>query len=249
MGAKSEAQMPSSAAPMDGFAGEARSREASPNSMPRQIIRRGDITLRVTNVEESEKQVAAMVTKAGGYIEGTSSSDLDSSRPQITITARVPSNRFGNALESLKSLGIRRSLSISTDDVTSQVIDLDARIRNMKAQEVTLRELLKRATKLADVIALTDRLSNLRGEIESIEGQRKDLAQQAAMSTLTIRLEQGLVAGKEKDPNWFEQGFLEAVNSLGGFLRSALVFMIWVAVFSPIWGGVWLLIRRFRANR
>ncbi|MFZ4508432.1 MAG: DUF4349 domain-containing protein [Fimbriimonas sp.] len=209
----------------------------------RKIIRTGQLRLRVDNVGAAEKRVTKMATAAKGFVEATGSTDLDSTHPEITMTLRIPVSKFDGFFDQIESVGVRLSKSVSSQDVTGQLIDLEARLKTMRAEEVTLREILSRATKLGDVIALQQRLSELRGQIESLDGQRKAIAGQADYSTLELTLEQGLVAGKGKDPNWLEQAWLEAVNSLGAFFRHALVFLLWVVVFSPIWGGAFLAFR------
>ena len=216
----------------------------------RMVIRTADLSLRVDNVEKAEKEVQRIVTGIGGYVDNASSSDLDSDHPTLNLSMRVPSQAFDVSMSKLEALGVRTSKSISSQDVTEQVVDLDARIKSMLAQEETFRGMLKRATRLDDVINLQQQLTDLRGQIESMLGQRASLAKQASLSTISLTLTQGAVLRQEpKDPNWLAQTWAESTNQMGGLLRSLAALGIWFAVFSPLWvPALWMLVRAIKSS-
>jgi hypothetical protein len=99
----------------------------------------------------------------------------------------VPVDRFGEAIEALRVLSDRvvRESTQSTE-VTATVVDLDARIDNLRASEAALVEIMDRAGRIDDVLAVQARLETVRGQIEQLEAQRAHLADQAALSTLTV---------------------------------------------------------------
>jgi hypothetical protein len=216
----------------------------------RMVIRTAELALRVDNVEKTEREVQRIVTDIGGYVDNASSSDLDSDHPILSLSMRVPSQSFDEAMTKIEGLGVRTSKSITSQDVTEQVVDLDARIKSMLAQEETFRGMLRKATRMEDVINLQQQLTNLRGEIESMLGQRASLAKQASLSTISLTLQQGAVIHQQpKDPNWLGQTWAESTNEMGGLLRTLASLCIWFAVFSPLWVPVlWLVMRAIKSS-
>src|SRR5690606_2317851 len=73
-------------------------------------------------------------------------------------------------------------------DVTGQIVDLEARIENLRASEASYRELLARAERVEDILAVQARLDQVRGEIERLVAQLEALEGQADLSTLTVTL-------------------------------------------------------------
>ncbi len=215
----------------------------------RMVIRRAELTLRVESLEKTERSVQKLIAGYGGYVDNASSSDLDSDHPTLTVSMRVPAQSFDQAMLQIEGLGVRTGKSINSEDVTEQVVDMDARMRSMLVQEETYRTLLKQARQLDDVINLQQQLTNVRGQIESIAGQRKSLATQAALSTISLTLTQSAIAHQQpKDPNWLAQTWAEATTQMGGMLRGFASFFIWFAVFTPLWAPLlWLLVRAIKA--
>ncbi|MEZ0325837.1 MAG: DUF4349 domain-containing protein [Fimbriimonas sp.] len=215
----------------------------------RLVIRHADLTLRVDNLEKVEKNVQKLVRGFGGYVDNASSTDLDSDHPTLTVSMRVPSQSFDEAMSQIEALGIRTGKSIKSEDVTEQVVDMDARIKSMLVQEETYRALLKAARRLDDVISLQQQLTDVRGQIESIQGQRKSLASQASLSSISLTLTQSAIAHQApKDPNWLAQTWGESTTQMGSLLRGVAAFAIWFAVFCPLWVPLlWLAVRAFKA--
>ena len=149
---------------------------------------------------------------------------------------RVPVAAFDQIMSGIEGLGVRLNKAITSKDVTEEVVDLDARIKTMSIQEETFRGLLKDARSLNSVMALQEKLTDIRSEIESLLAQRTSLAKQAAFSTLTLTLEQAAVGtAPARDPNWLAQAWGEATTSMGAFTRSFTVILVWLMVFSPLW--------------
>lgn len=226
-------------------AGGSRSPSApAPPAVKRSIIRRGDVAVRVENVEKAEKEVGRIVESIGGYVDSAQSTDLASSAPTIDITLRVPVEQFDSALEKFEKLGVRLSKQISSEDVTGQIVDLDARLKTLSAEEETYRNMLRRTSEMKNVIMLQERLTDVRGQIESMTGQRKALAGMAALSPITVHLTQNLQAVQApSDPNWLSQTWAESTTNLGSAFRGATVLGIWILVFSPFWVPGLLILR------
>jgi prepilin signal peptidase PulO-like enzyme (type II secretory pathway) len=126
------------------------------------------------------------VLAVGGYV---SSSDESSSGPSATASAvyRVPANRWDEALDGIRGLATKiRQLQVQTEAVTSQVVDLGARITNLRASEAALQKIMAQATKISDVLDVQRQLTSVRDEIERLVAEKTVLQGRAALGTLTV---------------------------------------------------------------
>ena len=163
-----------------------------------------------------------------------------------TVTLRVPADQatYQATLERLRGLAERVVDEQSqAQDVTEEYVDLDARLRNLRASEESLLQLLAKAQRVEDILSIQRELTNVRGQIEQIQGRKQALERRADMATITLTIRE---AGAFARPGWSPGGtFSEAYRALGAALRGLAVFAIWLAVFSPIWGGFLLLVWLF----
>lgn len=216
----------------------------------RMVIRSGTLAIRVDQVESAEKSVNRIVRNLGGYVSTATSNDLASNDPVLTISMRIPATAFDAAITQFEALGVRMSKTISSSDVTEQVVDMDARIRTMMVEEDTYRKLLAQTHGLSEMMPLQQRLTELRGTIESIESQRASLAKQAAYSNIDLTLQQSAVANQApKDPNWLAQVWGQSTSSFGDIIRVAASALIWLLVFSPLWGPALYALSRIRRSK
>ena len=151
------------------------------------VVRNGSFTLEVTDVEASLTALTGIVKSQGGYVSG-SYRYADAATPYLTVTFRVPAASFDAVVLSLRAEGTILSEQISTYEVTMQLVDLEARLRNLRASEAALLELMSRATTVSDVLAVQTQLTAVRSDIESFDAQRAALADQVAMTTIAVTI-------------------------------------------------------------
>ncbi len=222
----------------------------STNSSQR-LIRTADLALRVDSAKEAQSSAIRIVTGFGGFIASSNLTGSKDSLPTATVTLRVPVRSFDNALESLRKLGDVVSDTSNTDDVTAQVADTDARLKVMRAEEDSYVTMLRAAKRVGELLEIKERLSTVRQEIESLDAQKKALADQSTYSTISATFEQKPKPGQPEAPKgWADETWANAVNGLGGvgrFLASAGIFLF---VYSPIWLPIviigWIAVRRGR---
>jgi hypothetical protein len=216
----------------------------------RSLIYTGSITIRVKNVVESADKAVTIATGLGGLVGGDRRS-LDAGRSEAQIVLRVPADKFAAALNELaRQLGEEESRAIQTEDVTEAMIDLDTRLATQRASVERVRALLARARTIGEVVAVEGELTRREAELASLEQRKERLADQVALSTITVNLrgpeapdvtpedETGFIAGLKA--GW--EGFLnsvEVVLTVAGWLLPWLL-----AVGVPVWFVVWLLRRR-----
>ena len=131
----------------------------------------------------------------------------------------------------VRSVGRVRSEATREEDVTAQVIDLSARIDNLKASEASYRVLLARTVKIDDVLAVQSRLDDVRGQIESLQGQLKNVTGLADLSTLTVTLAPTLMPVQRTGAGW-DPGAVaqQALAALLSAAQAVGVGVIWLAV-------------------
>jgi hypothetical protein len=150
------------------------------------IVKTGQMTLQVASLDSAVSQAQTQVTGMGGYVaSSTRSGSADNA--SATLTYRLPVAHWDEALSDLRKLA-SKVVSEQTDssDVTSQAIDLDARLSNLKTTESALQAIMARATAIPDVLAVEQQLSTTQGQIEQLTAQRNHLGDQAAMSTVAV---------------------------------------------------------------
>jgi len=218
------------------------------------IIKTASISVEVMqdSFEDRFQQATMIAGRHGGYV--SSSRTAQAERRSGTLVLRVPADQFEAALGELKALGTVKDEEISGQDVTSQFIDLQARLRNWEAQESVLLGLMARATTIDESIKVQRNLQDVQLAIEEIRGQLQALSDQADYSTITLAVsEVGAIIDKPKGkgPISLGRAWHEAVH---GFVAVIAAVVIGLGYLVPI-GLVglalflgWLGFRRARAR-
>jgi hypothetical protein len=201
--------------------------EAAP--IEQRIIKTGEVTLEVASVAAATGSIRAMTTELGGYVGG---SQAGSDTESATLTLRVPAASFDDALARLHDMdGEILAEATREQDVTAQVVDLRARIANLEASEESYRQLVERAERVEDILAVQTRLDGVRGEIEQMQAQLDNVSAQADLSTLTVTLVPRAAPVEEQTEGWDPGGdFNEALASLVGMGQGVVSALIWLAI-------------------
>jgi PBP1b-binding outer membrane lipoprotein LpoB len=222
------------------------------------IIRTGSMDLEVSNVPQAIREARDAIRSMGGYVGASQTSNIDD-QPYAQITYRIPVDRWEDALDALRGVDgdSTKVVSEQTDsvDVTSQVVDLEARIRNLEASETALVEIAEQATRIQDILDIQARITEVRGQIEQLEAQQNGLADQTSYATLTVTYQLPLVAAVEVQAEGWDATaiFDQASATLVGVLQALAGAGIWLAVvwvpilvmFAIAAGIVAWLLRRF----
>jgi hypothetical protein len=183
-----------------------------------------------------------MTTSLGGYVGGSQAgTDTDSA----TLTLRIPAGRFDDALAALRDMDAEILAEATREqDVTGQVVDLRARIANLEASEASYRQLVERAERIEDILAVQTRLDAVRGEIEQLQAQLDNVSAQADLSTLTVTLVPRSEPVETQTEGWDPGAdFSQALASLVGVGQGVLSALIWlVIVWLPLMAVLALLI-------
>ncbi len=222
------------------------------------IIKTGTLELQVSAIDAALASAAQKVTSLGGYASG-SQRQGDGEGAAAQVIYRIPAARWDEALVALRALSIKvLGEQSQTQDVTGDVVDLGARITNLQATEQALQGIMKQATKIADVLAVQQQLTDVRGQIEQLTAQRKHLQEQAAFSTLTVNYslkEQAVIqTTKNFDPgSEVDRASASLVDVLQGVATAGIWFgIVWlpILIVLGILGVIGLFVgRRFLGAR
>ncbi|RLC61125.1 MAG: DUF4349 domain-containing protein, partial [Chloroflexi bacterium] len=156
------------------------------------------------------------------------------------ISIRVPDDRFESALAELRELAVRViSESTSSRDVTEEYVDLESRLKNAEATESQYLALLQKAENIEDILRIYERLSQVRSEIEQIKGRMQYLERTSSMSLISVSLEPQATAKPLVRVGWnIVEIFKSAIRGLVIAGQVIGTIVIWLLIFSPIWGAI-----------
>jgi hypothetical protein len=223
------------------------------------IARVAALTLTTKEFNKTRASLEEILKRHNGYMgELKVTAPADSGRA-LTATLRIPAAQLDSALTELKKLGRVEDESQGGEEVTQQYVDLEARLVNEKHTEQRLTDILRQRTgKLQDVLKVELEIDRVRGEIEQMQAEKKELSKRVAFATLNTMVKEEYFAKLQGTPpstgsrfrNAAVDGYntvVEGLISVGLFLLSAgPSLLLWAAIlFFPV---RWALKRVRKAN-
>lgn len=232
--------------------------EADPGVfVERRLIRTGQLGVVVDAYPPFQRELDAWLSDAGGHVANASLQHADGEVSWGSLTVRVPEERLDGLVGWVEESVQVEQLSLVSQDVTAEWVDVEARIGNSRREESRLQELLGESTgSLSDVLAVERELARVRGDIESAEGQMRVLRDQVGLATLQldVRVREPYAAGLV--PTFGEdvaRTFAASVAALGATARGAALLGVAVLPWASPPGvfvlGTIALVRRRRARR
>ncbi|MFH9197966.1 DUF4349 domain-containing protein [Streptomyces anulatus] len=196
-----------------------------PGATATHVIRTATLSVEVKSVPKAVAAARGVAEGAGGLVATENTERLDDTYETSHLVLRVPQNRFQEVLRELAGSGKLLSRTSNAKDVTDQVVDVDSRIATQRASVARVRELMDRAEKISDVVALEGELSSRQSDLESLLAQQSSLKDRTSLATITLDL---TPPDAPDDDGWEEDaGFLDA---LGGGWGAFVTMLRWVAV-------------------
>jgi hypothetical protein len=195
------------------------------------IVYTGSLQLVVDDLQAALAKAKTAVLATGGYV-GASQEANEDERKVATITYRIPADRWEDAIASLRGIATKVvAEQTQAAEVGGQLVDLEARIRNLRASEASLQEIATSAGKISDLLEVEAQLTNVRGQIEQLDGQRAQLQDQVSYGTLVATFGTEIVQVQETAKGWDPatdvDGALATVITIGQTLVSGA---IWFAI-------------------
>jgi hypothetical protein len=157
----------------------------------RMLIWRARLSLEVGCVSNAVSSVVDIAKQSGGYVENRS----DSGDEWASVTLRVPVASLKPAMASLEAIGKVTSRSVSSEDVTEQYVDIDARLKTMVALRDRLRGLLDKAQDVKDVLAIEKELGRVQADIDSMQARLKALKGKVDLASVDVSISRKRILG------------------------------------------------------
>ena len=223
----------------------------------RMVIETAGLDLEVGDHGEWLDFAHQLVQQYGGYIVNSNVREAYENVKRGNLTARVPQEKLGEAIDQLKNKAQKiEGEQRGGQDVTEEYIDLAMRLNNKRKTEERFQEILKKADKVEDILAVERELSRVRGEIERLEGRRQFLKNRVDLATITVNWHEPYPLGSGVQGKGFwevvGQGFPKGIRGLARALQGVISLAIGL---GPVLIGsgilVWLLVfltRRWRGK-
>lgn len=194
------------------------------------IVRTGTMRVQVDEqtFDAAFDRLTALADRFGGTVLTSDASSADDGSTSGTVTVRVPAENFNDLLVAVGRVGDVERRSITSEDVSGEFVDLEARLRHNRAQEAFYLALLDKADGVKDAIAVQQRVEGIQQTIEQIEGRLRFLEERTSFSRLTVELFEagGAFADGDAQPSlarYWATARAALVNVLGGTLVLATV--------------------------
>lgn len=197
----------------------------------RLVIRTGSLDLIVRDTDEALGEIQTLAEEMGGYVVSLNTYQYQEGT-QANITIRIPAESFDVAMERLKDLATTvRQESASGQDVTEEYVDLESRLRHLRAKEEQLLEFLDQAEDTEAVLAVYEHLSATQQEIEQVTGRMQYLENQAALATITVSMIPDALAQPLETGGWNLPGTVRnALETLLGVLEFCVKATIYLVI-------------------
>jgi len=222
------------------------------------IVHTAALTLTTKDFNQARTRLDEILKRHHGYVGELNVTTPAGAESTFTATLRVPADQLEATLADLKALGHVESETQGGQEVTAQYVDLEARLSNARHTEERLTDLLRQRTgKLSDVLAVETEIARVRGEIEQMEAEKKNLANQVTFATITATVTENYQAQLQVVPpttfgrlrNAAVEGYRDMVEGLVG----TALFLLSYGPSLLLWGGILFfparaLWRRIRRN-
>ena len=212
----------------------ATARESSPAvprldaSAERKIIRSSSLAIVVQHPAQVIDKIMALAEMEGGYLESSQGGGQDAASSSLTI--RVPAARFEQMRAEIRKLGLRvENETITAEDVTRQYVDQDANLRNLRAEEAQYLAILKQANTVKDLLAVSQQISEVRGQIEQQQAEFNALSKQTETVAIAISLRteaETQVFGLNWRPLYqLKLALRDGLDSVGDYASAMMAFL------------------------
>ena len=214
-------------------------------STDQKLIKRVNMDAETEDLEALLPQLMAQISGLNGYVEsqevynGSSYSTYRYRNARLTI--RVPAENLDGLVAQVKGVSNVVSYNESVEDVTLAYVDMETRILALETERDRLLELMEKAETMSDLLEIEARLTQVRGDLESINSQLKVLQNQVSYATIELYINQVKAYTEVEEQTVWQRigsGFTKNLKNLG---EDLVDFFVWVVTYSPqliLWAGI-----------
>ena len=221
----------------------------------RDVVKTASMTITVSSSSAAADRAAVIVEDAGGRVDRRSE-DAGSGRGRATaaVVLRVPAAKLDDVMRQLKTLGTVQSAETSSEDVTAQRVDLDARIKALQTSVDRLLGIMRDAKDPDALIKAEGALSERQAELDSLRAQREQLGARIEYSTIDVDFVAEQIGGPEPGQyhgffGQVERGWDGLVSVAGHFVMLFGLMLPWLGVFAVVGGLGYGLLKLLRSRR
>ncbi len=196
------------------------------------VIKTANLSITVGDVDKTVGQITNEAVLVNGFVQNSSVTENEKGQKYANIILRVPVDSFEKVINEIKSLAklVERE-DVNGQEVTQEYIDLQANLTHDQAVEAQYLELLKRAQKVDEIIAVRNKLDQVQGEIEMLKGRLRYLDNQTEMATIAVSIssEAKVTLPAEKWQPW--EVIKESTKNLIVSLQNFVNFIVAVIFF------------------
>ena len=222
------------------------------------IVRTAAMEVFTEKFDEARAALEQLVRAHDGSVARLQVTGHEPSRRTLSASVRVPNARMDSAMAAIRQIGKVRQETQSSDDVTDAFRDLSVRLANARIEERRLNDLLARRTgNLADVLAVEQEVMRVRGQIEQMDAETRDMQGRAAQSTITVKIDEtyraDLATGPEPLATRMSNALVDGMRGALGSLEAVTIALLTIGPALLAWGTLlalpaWWIVRRVRRS-
>jgi len=248
-GAADEGGAPSRDEAPQAVDGEGAAPDAGAGGEEQSLVVTGYVTITADDPITAAEDATAIALDVGGRVDARAeSAATGDGGASATLTMRVPADRLEDVRARLAELGTVDSARFDSVDVGGRARDLDARITTLHTSIARYTEWLGDADTTADLIALESEIASRQTQLESLEAERRQLADRVAMSTITVELYSAARAPAPEGPTTFGEGLVAGWTAFVGFWAAVAVglgvMLPWLVLLGGVLVVVLVVVRR-----
>ncbi len=200
-----------------------------------QLIKRAQLSLVVDSVDESLKSASQIIRTHQGDILDLQDNQIEAAQRTAYLRIRVPQANLDPLLDALGGLGTVQQQGLSAEDVSTQIVDAQARLRNLRKSEESLLKIMERSGEISHVLEVSRELSRVREQIEQIDARVQNLQTQVRYSTVDLTLAAAVAAQPIGRPlgETISTTWRNATQSVGDLTVGLMQIGLWLLAYSP----------------
>jgi hypothetical protein len=218
------------------------------------IARTAELTLTTSEFDQARAALEEILKRHSGYLGQLNVNAPAGAGRTLDATLRIPANQRDASIAEVKKLGRVEAESQTGEEATAQYVDLEARLSNARNTEQRLTDMLRERTgKLADVLAVEEAVSRVRGEIEQMEAEKKNLTKRVEFLTLQVRITEDYRAQLHLAPDSILGRFRNgAIRGYRLMIEGVVALVMFLLSYGPsllIWAAILFFPARFAYRR
>ena len=224
----------------------------TPLQANRMIAYQVSMTVEVKEFDAAKKKLRGIVEAEGGYTAQANFVETPRQPRRANLVLRVPAAKLATILNQIRELGRVKEEHLNSEEVTEQVVDLEARLHNARATEQRLIEVLNNRTgKVSDILQVEQEIARTREQIERMEAQRQNLMKRVEMATVSLTLAEEFKAELQPAPvgtlTQLWNALVDGYDNFAGSILGIALFLARYGLSLILWGGIcWLTWRAVR---